>query len=105
LQLMKHSPQNKVFFKFFICARTWSSYDQLHTKFGSSLTSTDAPWYVPNSFIARDLSMTVKAAIAYHSNTKQGWSTTLTAWYKISCCSRPLADFKSFIPSDLPTRF
>jgi hypothetical protein len=30
---------------------------------------TDAPWYVPNAFIARDLSiMTVKAAIGYHSN-------------------------------------
>jgi hypothetical protein len=34
---------------------------------------TDAPWYVPNAFIARDLSIrTVKAAIGYHSNTNQG---------------------------------
>jgi hypothetical protein len=35
---------------------------------------TDAPWYVPNSFIAHDLSIvTVKAAIGYHStNTNQG---------------------------------
>jgi hypothetical protein len=30
---------------------------------------TDSPWYVPNSFIARDLSiMTEQAAIGYHSN-------------------------------------
>jgi hypothetical protein len=67
---------------------------------------TDAPWYVPNSFIARDLSiMAVQAAIDYHSNkykARVNHHPNIAQDLMLQSTPRRL---KRFLPSDLPTRF
>jgi hypothetical protein len=68
----------------------------------------DAPWYVPNTFIARDLSiMTVQAAaIRCHSNKYKArmnhHPNSLAQDLMLQSIPPRL---KRFIPSDLPTKF
>jgi hypothetical protein len=71
------------------------------------LSITDAPWYVPNSFIARDLSiMTVKAANGYHSNKfKSMMNQHLNSLVQDLMLQSTPSRLKRFLPSDLPTRF
>jgi hypothetical protein len=68
---------------------------------------TDAPWYVPNTFIDYDLSiMSVQAAIGNHSNKYKAWMNnhpkSLAQDLMLQSTPRRL---KRFIPSDLPTKF
>jgi hypothetical protein len=68
---------------------------------------TDAHWYVPDSFIARDLSiMAVKAAIGYHSNKyKARMNHHPNSQVQNLMLQSTPRRLKRFLSSDLPIRF